>query len=100
MMILWADGSFGDPDVFVGGSVVEKIMIAFPCHAFDKNDVRHLSNFFPFLFGLEDWLIAAENDLARVLAIEDGHRRPIDKFVVSSVINKHDPTRCKDRWRA
>ena len=66
LLILWADGSFGDTDVFVGGSVVEKIAIAFPCHAFNKNHIGDLPHLLPFFFWLKDRLVTAEDDFARV----------------------------------
>lgn len=51
--------SFGDADVLVGATVIEKPAITIADQSFDEDDVRHLPDSLPFLLGLEDGRVGA-----------------------------------------
>src|ERR1019366_3144308 len=92
------DRRFRHADVFVRAAVIEQVAVASSDHALDKDDIRYLTDFFPFLFGREDGLLAAVKYFARVLAVENCDCGAVNEFVVSAVVEQHNPVGRQD-WR-
>src|SRR2546422_10088284 len=76
--------------VLGGGPIVEKIAAALAHHAFYKNYVGGLPDLLPVFLRSKDRLVAAGEKLARIIAIKNRNRRPIDEFVIGSVIDEND----------
>src|SRR5438876_2098667 len=81
---------FGHTNVLVGRAIIEKIAAALAHHAFDKNYVGYLPDLLPFFLRSKDRLVAAGEKLARIITIKNRNRRPIDEFVIGSVIDEND----------
>ena len=87
----------GHSHVFVSSAVVEQVAFAASHHALDEYNIGHLADLFPRLFRSKDGPVASPDELAWILAVEDGDPCAIDKFVVRAVIDQKDSLRRNDR---
>src|SRR5437762_1601185 len=85
-----------DANVFVSRAIIKQefvsssLRIGRHCHALDKDHVGDLADFFPILFGSEDWLVGSRNEFAGIREIEDGDAGAIHQPVVSAVVDEQD----------
>src|SRR6266851_922557 len=89
---------FGDADIFVSGAVIKKKAVFFLHHSFNKDHVRNLADFFPFIFGEENRFFRAVEEFAGIAAVEDGYAGAIDEIVVGAVVDQHDAL-LREGWR-
>jgi hypothetical protein len=87
---------FGYSYVLIRTAVEEKKVVALGDGAFDEDYVRNLADLFPVLFGGEDGIVAARQQVAGILAVEDGEAGAVDEFVIGAVVDEDDATGRKD----
>src|SRR5258708_5277104 len=90
---------FRHANVRIRASVVEQITLPLPDHAFYKNNVWDLADFFPFSFGSEDGRIGAREQDSWVVPIKERHSRTVYEFVIGAVVDENNSFRRNDRCR-
>jgi len=91
------DRRFRHPNIFVCATVIKQVALTASDHALNENHVRNLADFLPFLLGREDRLLAAIEQLARVVAVEDCDRSAVNQLVIAAVVDQHNAVGRQDR---
>ena len=73
--------SLGHAYVFVRAAIIEEIVVALGDRAFHEHHVWNLADLFPVFLWTEDGFGTAQEEMARILAVEDGEAGAIDIFV-------------------
>src|SRR6266498_2268351 len=84
-LMLWR--GFCHAHEFIRSSIIEEITTLPPNHALHEHNVRDLTGLLPFLLRSKDWIIAAPNELSRIIAVKDGDPGPVNQLVVSTVVD-------------
>src|ERR1700737_5029341 len=88
------------PNIFVRASIIEEIACPHRHHTLNEDHIGHLARSFPIPLWSKYRLLAAPQQLSRIIAIEHGHRSAIHQLVVRCVIKQHDAVLRQDGGRA